>query len=398
MADRIVQLRIEHAPQKSKVVIGDDEIVACRRDRDFTNLLDLKHQFHAVFIKQLRAHVETDWAWTDLSRSSFHREKCVDKFLQAHGSEYWGGENRMKYIMDDSVARNDDIRYPENHIDIKKTLVFLLKKKAESMTNSKVPKEEPGLSQSETALRHIPSTVPDVRETVEGSEYFRIEQHNGNNAEVEVVEKDETNGRSPPRHLKKPKTTELGLGRITRDETNAMSSLTPVASTTSPVAIERGASEMSSLGLVDVAFAEALRAKYSRDTFFLVTTDNSTIAPVWTNYLDYKSASAFLLNLARERGLGKKKWTPDAHMEAEAEGGIGAGERHANHLVAAQEVITMASVKCEWSGDEVLVRQGNDQDLGIVNQMVLKAWVANEFQRQALDVFKVRVVLHIEQN
>lgn len=108
------QTKPDLAAAQQKMGINSGEIAACRRDRDFTNLLDLKHEFHTTFIRKLRAHVETFYTWRDLRQSAKSRSSCIEQFLDIHGPEYWGGKNRERYIMSDSVARDDDVRLPED--------------------------------------------------------------------------------------------------------------------------------------------------------------------------------------------------------------------------------------------------------------------------------------------
>lgn len=153
-------------------------------------------------------------------------------------------------------------------------------------------------------------------------------------------------------------------------------------------------SKISTLNLVDESVAKSLYSKYLRDTFFLVSTDQNQVhaAPAWVKFQNFKSASTFLLDMGRELGLEKQWWTPNAQMEVEG----GARARQTDYVSAAQGVIAMASVKFMWSGEEVLVRWGNDSDWGIVMQFIQKAWVAKEFGHGVFDLFKVGVVIHLE--
>lgn len=84
----------------------------CKRDRDFTNILDLKFEHHSKFIRNLRQHVELSHTWKEIRGSASAREFCIDRFLDIYGAEYWSVQNRSKYIMSDSVARGDEVRYP----------------------------------------------------------------------------------------------------------------------------------------------------------------------------------------------------------------------------------------------------------------------------------------------
>lgn len=92
--------------------INSEELAMCKRDRDFTNILDLKFEHHNKFIRNLRQHVELSHTWKEIRGSASAREFCIDRFLDIYGAEYWSVQNRSKYIMSDSVARGDEVRYP----------------------------------------------------------------------------------------------------------------------------------------------------------------------------------------------------------------------------------------------------------------------------------------------
>ncbi|KAL2863900.1 uncharacterized protein BJX67DRAFT_384263 [Aspergillus lucknowensis] len=98
------------------VAINMEDLALCKRDRDFTNLLDLKNEYHSSFIKQLRAHEHNDFhTWRELQASADARRACISRFLNIYGMEYWGSEkNREKYLMDDSIERDDVVKYPDN--------------------------------------------------------------------------------------------------------------------------------------------------------------------------------------------------------------------------------------------------------------------------------------------
>jgi hypothetical protein len=74
------------------------------------------------------------------------------------------------------------------------------------------------------------------------------------------------------------------------------------------------------------------------------------------------------------------------------------GPSEADYVLAAKDVIAEASVTLEWSGEEVLVRWDNNADWGLVRQMVQKAWMSRELGFRMIDVFKVKVLLHLENN
>jgi hypothetical protein len=94
--------------------ISTEDLSGCTRERDFTNLLDLKHKHHHTFLKNLRQHVGYFFNWKELRGSPVVRGRFADSFLSLYGTEYRGSKNREKYIMPDSVARGDEIRYPDD--------------------------------------------------------------------------------------------------------------------------------------------------------------------------------------------------------------------------------------------------------------------------------------------
>ncbi|KAL4967914.1 uncharacterized protein BDV14DRAFT_197557 [Aspergillus stella-maris] len=380
----------------------------CKRDRDYTCLLDLKHDHHAPFIRNLKRHVEFFHTWAEIRTSEGSRELCVDQFLDIYGGEYWGVASRGKYIMGDSVARGDEVRWPDDCSEMKQVLVLLLKKKADGMAKDR------GTAGSETTQptppqpRTPPATAPEI-EVQEETEYV------SSTHQTEVGESDhqetgnEDTGEDSEEEPHRPSTS-----RRKRHSCLIPESLTPTASaqdneTSSSTSLS---GELTSAGSVcseantaitthvptgpnesvsdvfDSTSAKALHAKYRRATYFLVTTSDAHTAPAWTTYETFTTASSFLLHVGREYGLEQQWWTRKAQTELE-----GADKCQAENL--AQEVISMASIKLEWSGDEVLVRWGNDGDWGIVMQMVQKAWLLKDLGLKAFDTFRVRVMLHL---
>ncbi|KAL4956677.1 hypothetical protein BDW69DRAFT_181349 [Aspergillus filifer] len=387
----------------------DLEILSqCKRDRDFTCLLDLKHDYHAPFIKNLKRHVEFFHTWAEIRSSEGSRELCVDQFLDIYGGEYWGVANRGKYIMGDSVVRGDEVRWPDDCSEMKQVLVLLLKKKADGMVRDR------GTAESENAQSISPqpgtpwATASEI-EVQEKTEYASSARQTeaGENDQQEAG--DEDTGEYSEEEPYRPFTSRRQrqsclitkvLTPTTSAQDNETSSLTSLsAESTSAKSTCREANtaitthvpigpNKSAPDVLDSTSAKILRVKYRRDTYFLVTTRDAHTAPAWTMYETFKTASSFLLHVGREYGLEQQWWTSEAQMELE-----GADNRQAENL--AQEVISMASIKLEWSGDEVLVRWGNDGDWGVVAQMVQRAWLSKDLGLKAFDIFRVRVMLHL---
>jgi hypothetical protein len=107
------------APATEVTAISSEDLAQCRRDRDFTNILDLRNCWHTSFLKRLREHGHTSrFLWKQLQESEDARSECIDSFLDLYGMEYWGdGEKRARYLMPDSIARGDVIKYPENRTE-----------------------------------------------------------------------------------------------------------------------------------------------------------------------------------------------------------------------------------------------------------------------------------------
>ncbi|KAL3481195.1 hypothetical protein BJX99DRAFT_180418 [Aspergillus californicus] len=149
----------------------------------------------------------------------------------------------------------------------------------------------------------------------------------------------------------------------------------------------------SSLSLATPAMLDALRSKYRRDTWFLITADTEPIfASAWEKYQHFTSVSSFLLEMGRARDLEEEWLNPATQNQPEVEE---AGENQFCTTTAAQHVIEMASVRFDWCDEDVLVRWGNDNDWGVVMQVLQKAWMRREFGAEFIDVFKIRVVLHL---
>lgn len=275
---------------------------------------------------------------------------------------------------------------------IKKTLVILLKKKADSILKD-TQVEEPA---SSATFRFSRTPAPETTRESQLNFRFTVPSQQQHKDEEEGKDEEDTEDEAPrssdSRRLRRGIAARPDVRITPPNDTSSLSSLDTVP-TAAPDTLPAN-SKMSTLNLVDESVAKSLYSKYLRDTFFLVSTDQNQVhaAPAWVKFQSFKSASTFLLDMGRELGLEKKWWTPNAQMEVEG----GARAHQADYVSAAQGVIAMASVKFMWSEEEVLVRWGNDSDWGIVMQFIQKAWVAKEFGLGVFDLFKVGVVIHLE--
>ncbi|KAL5335134.1 hypothetical protein BJX70DRAFT_390916 [Aspergillus crustosus] len=346
--------------------ISTDDLSGCTRERDFTLLSDLKHQHHHAFIRNIRKHVEYFFSWEDLRNSSRSRVKFAAGFLDIYGIEYWGLKNRGKYIMPDSVAHADEFRYPDDAEEITKTLVLLIKKKAENM----FPKEEPETSEDANehpGLGEVPSEHHDegtrTRERSPSPSPSTTSRRSSKRL-AENAQANKGSGKGGSDKVEADRVEKRRFNKLDRERR------TPPSNPTSPS--PNGPS-----------VTKSLRQRYRRDTMFLLTTDRPATlrrkaAPIWSKYHTFTSASSFLLNMGPEVDIEGRGFATEA-----------------DHISAANNVITEASLKFEWSGEEILVRWGNDGDWNFVMQMIQKASMARDFG-VLVDVFKVKVVIHTE--
>ncbi|KAI9372776.1 hypothetical protein BJX61DRAFT_422443 [Aspergillus egyptiacus] len=443
------------SPSKRVKCLKTEALSQCRRYRDFTNFLDLQHKHHNRFLGKLRSFSEL-YSWNDLQLSETKRGHCIDHFLETHAMEYWGTEeNRSQHLMSDSIERGDVVSYPEHRDEIRKTLVLLLKRQADSKVKGEHKEEQsqvtlPIIGKRKATEDH--KYVPEEEDKEEGGLGLKMANDDrapvGENAtkeekNAEAYEFIDSDGRADPsvasdKNKNKADHTsdaveatehkteqadagpEAGLAYMTpknapelahsakrrifadasirmrypESESDSDSISSTRTTLHSPITVAPESSSAGSTSLVNEHFAAALRTKYRRDTYFQVTTDadpiapEHPIAPTWVKMMNVTSASAFLLRMGRERGLEERWWNPNTQMEVE-------GAAQPDYVNAARGIIAMASVRLEWSGEEVLVRWGNDVDFQIVLKLIQKAWMGHEFGFQNIDVFNVRVVLHL---
>ncbi|KAL2798226.1 hypothetical protein BJX66DRAFT_334260 [Aspergillus keveii] len=333
------------SPATEVTAISSEDLAQCRRDRDFTNILDLRNCWHTSFLKRLREHGHTSrFLWKQLQESEDARSECIDSFLDLYGMEYWGVTGRsvqdtscltpLLAVMWSSILRivlNTEAEVTIDHAEEETWAEATASQLPVSMSQD-MSMTEPAFMP--VALANIPTTTATRRVKRRNTIEHRM---------------------TPP-----------------SDEARRLLFL-----------------------LVDANLTRALYAKYRHDTFFLITTDGPrATAAAWHKYKDFGAASLFLLDMGRARGLENRWWTAEAQMMIDGEG----GPSEADYVLAAKEVIAEASVTLEWSGEEVLVRWDNSADWELVRQMVQKAWISRELGFQMINVFKVKVLLHLENN
>ncbi|GAB1204130.1 hypothetical protein APSETT445_002779 [Aspergillus pseudonomiae] len=123
---------------------------------------------------------------------------------------------------------------------------------------------------------------------------------------------------------------------------------------------------------------------YPNDTKFLVEASSQEgMAPVWVSFQNFPSASSFLEHMAAECRVDE--WSPSRQILTE------------NSNWESGQLVLAASVKFEWSGFEIRVRQGVDHDLTIVFQELQKAWKSKELNLDGglVKQFRIKVMLHV---
>ncbi|KAL2808128.1 hypothetical protein BJX63DRAFT_424832 [Aspergillus granulosus] len=360
--------------------ISSEELAHCRRDRDFTNVLDIQNCWHTGFLRKLREHGHNSpFLWEDLQESEHARSQCIDSFLDIYGMEYWGDqEKRVKYLMPDSIARDDVLKYPENRTQLKDTLVLLLKKKADDFlkkgdgfrqSQSRIETALPTSEEKPTPNKFAPVKSIAVKRLTSEDLEFLLEEHEGS-GEGENTTRASTNR--------------------DKEKTEAEVPPSPVFV---PMSQNMSMTEPTPIPVVPTNITSTTTTRhYRHDTFFLITTDGPRpTAAAWHKYKDFNAASSFILHMGRARGLESLWWTAEAQMMIDGQNGFG----QADYVHAAKYVIAEASITLEWSGETILVRWDNNTDWHVVRQMVHKAWMIRELGFQMIDVFKVKVLLHL---
>ncbi|KAL2853127.1 hypothetical protein BJX68DRAFT_265356 [Aspergillus pseudodeflectus] len=351
------------APATEVMAISSEDLVQCRRDRDFTNILDLRNCWHTSFLKRLREHgYRSCFLWKQLQESEDARSECIDSFLDIYGMEYWGDrERRGRYLMPDSIARGDVVKYPENRTDSRYSAPKkpTPEKRPPSEDFDFIPEERESSGEGETETETELDTeaevnIDDAEEEI-GVEATASQLPVSMSQDMAMTEPAfmpvaSANIPTATCRVRRRNTIEHRMTPPS-DESSASSISVPI---TNPSC--GGSSNVSTGSLVDANLARALYAKYRRDTFFLITTDGPHItAAAWHKYKDFGPASSFLLDMGRARGLENRWWTAEAQMMIDGE----SGPIEADYVLAAKDVISEASVTLEWSGEEVLVRWDN---------------------------------------
>ncbi|KAB8233619.1 uncharacterized protein BDW43DRAFT_310970 [Aspergillus alliaceus] len=359
-------------PHPMKADLDTGRLTSKCRDRKLTTFLDLKFDYHSEFITRLREHVQTSKNdWFQLYLSEADRRSCAEKFVDKYGMTYWGTEeSRKKHLLPDALEEPGALcTYPERKDEIIRTVALLLERKANS--NAK-PKEKKNSMESVATPTRTSASVPP----------FWGGSSLGTSTPRMGTFKPATDPRSDGDHRQKKRKMSIELGMETPDPraqkltASARGAIRPfssiVAHEDEKASIPYEETNLTAHPIVaDSNIAPSTESdqvssseeKYQKETMFLVEASNQEgMAPVWVPFQNFPCSSTFL-----------------AHMAAEL------------------QAVLAASVKFEWSGFEIRVRQGKDCDWAIVVDALHKAWKAKELVLDDSPVrcFRIRVMLHL---
>ncbi|KAE8148011.1 hypothetical protein BDV25DRAFT_142187 [Aspergillus avenaceus] len=372
------------------------------RDRKFTTFLDLKMDHHSDFIHRLREHVQHyGYEWSELLASENERYACAESFVEQHGFNYWGSEaSRKKYLLEEAIKDPACLTtYPERRDEIVRTVVILLERKAKTHTRTPEKKsiesyDELQMVNSRRSSGFGSALSDDDTETMnntpsKGLHTLAHFPQSESRPKREVSERSITvppdmgNVSFEPRS-KRTRTSAPEIRPFSRvleydEKEDSAKTYKPASQKATKAATRKN--------VVPEAAGKQVGAtggKYPDDTKFLVVASSQMgMAPVWVSFQNFPSASAFLEHMANECRV--YEWDPATQLFTES-----------SHLQAMQGNLA-ASVKFEWSGFEIRVRQGKDHDWAVVMEELQKAWKAKELNVDGGSVpcFKIRVMLHV---
>ncbi|GAB1192004.1 hypothetical protein APSETT444_001188 [Aspergillus pseudonomiae] len=364
------------------------------RDRKFTTFLDLKFDYHTAFINRLREHVQmTKYSWNELQSFESKRRSCAEKFVEKYGMTYWGAETRKSYLLPEAFEEPESLcTYPERKDEIIRTVALLLERKANSALRNK---EKPGSMELATPTRRTSASVPPAwvnspyATSTSSPELFRhtVDHTNGDKLKRGASDRCKT---STDWEMDAPEPTSQ------KPRISAPSGIRPFSSIwshgqenngnvhpepTSPKANWTSAGDKAGTTAEKASNQEG---NYPNDTKFLVEASSQEgMAPVWVSFQNFPSASSFLEHMAAECRVDE--WSPSRQILTE------------NSNWESGQLVLAASVKFEWSGFEIRVRQGVDHDLTIVFQELQKAWKSKELNLDGglVKQFRIKVMLHV---
>ncbi|KAE8351854.1 hypothetical protein BDV28DRAFT_149600 [Aspergillus coremiiformis] len=384
-----------------KADLDDGRLSSRQRDRKFTTFLDLKFDYHTEFINRLREHVQGEkYEWEQLQSSEAKRRSCAEKFVIKYGMSYWGTEeNRRKYLMPAAFEDPASLcTYPELNDEIIRTITLLLERKANSSV--KIQEKKNSMEPFTTPVQYgqrgsvsVPPYLSDIsyrKSTLKPSTSQRAGDQisEGRNTrkrratDMDKISLDSGKDLLEAKRLRasapfgiRPFGSILGHGKdengsIPDRPTNLTADPKIAGNNMPPSAVE---DQVSHSGRT-----------YPNDTKFLVEASNQEgMAPVWVSFQNFPSASSFLAHMATECRL--TEWSPDHQLMPE------------NTDWQSLQIVVAASVKFEWSGFEIRVRQGMDKDWTTVFEELQKAWKAKELKLDGglVQSFRIRVMLHI---
>lgn len=125
------------------------------------------------------------------------------------------------------------------------------------------------------------------------------------------------------------------------------------------------------------------KANEHKTKFLVSATNQHDMAPVWTPYQHFESASSFLAAMAEECGV--EEWGPEAQLNPEG---------HATNATirpfSPAQRVSVASVSFEWAEFAIRVRAGKDRDWAMVMDGLKRAW-----EKEIAEEYRVDVMLHV---
>ncbi|KAF7588625.1 hypothetical protein BBP40_005436 [Aspergillus hancockii] len=381
-------------PHPMKTDLDEGRLTSTCRDRKFTTFLDLKYEYHSEFIGRLRQHVQDyHYDWDRLRANEVERRSCAKSFVDRYGTTYWGTEaNRKKYLLPDAFSEPISLcTYPARKDEIIRTMAILLERKANGQARTKEKNPEEIATPSRRVSASVPPLLDDssyVSSTSRPSAFNDMaEQENAGNRTKRKA--------SVIRNISPDLVKDESERRSQRPRTSTSTGILPFNSSlhhgndSNP---SRLASLKGDLSFVDDNVASSTvdemvgsaEGKYLNLTIFLVEASNQEgMAPVRVPFENFMSAASFLAHMSDECQINE--WTPNTQLLSES------------HDWRTIPTVAAASVKFEWSGFEIRVRPGKDQDWARVIEELYRAWKAKELnlEETVVQSFEIKVMLHV---
>ncbi|KAF7116769.1 hypothetical protein CNMCM5793_005326 [Aspergillus hiratsukae] len=335
-------------PEKNAMeeALDDGVLRLNMRYRDFTLFLDLKDQYHKEFLSRLTEHTEHfGFDWAMLEQSEEERRSCAQSFLDLYGMRYWGTQlNRERFLMEDSRADPASLcLYPERKKEIVRVIEMLLHKKARSVLKANM----------------TPQTPSDAPAKMLSSSSIVLTNGQAGSLSSRVGEADNHLGKR-----RAPDDLEASPSRFGSVDARAIRPFSALNDT-----------------------AENIMRTQNPTKFLVSASTQPNMAPVWVPFRIFQSAASFLAHMAEECNI--HEWDPSAQLNKEIS--------KWDSTPPAPQAVVAASVKFDWSGFFIRVRQGRDDDWEFVMQELRKSWrvKGEEGSEGGYQRFHIMVMLHV---